>query len=194
MDNILNLVNEYGIYIVFIIVLFEYACFPLPSEIVLPLSGGIAYECNINPFIMILICTVSGILGTLICYFLGYVGKNKLLNRFTKSKDRNESSSFYTKYGNIAISVGRLIPFCRTYISFVAGANRHKFWHYLFFSTIGILIWNTILIMLGYLFYDNIEYIAILYKDYKLIIFGIISLLVCIIIIKKMKRKYHFSS
>lgn len=194
MDNIFNLINEYGVYIVFVIVLLEYACFPLPSEIVLPLSGGIAYECNINPLFMIILCTISGIIGTTICYALGYIGKNKLLNKFTKSKDRNESSSFYSKYGNIAISVGRLIPFCRTYISFVAGANKHKLHYYIFFSTIGIIVWNSILILLGYLFYDNLNFISDLYTDYKIIIFIILGILTCFIIIKKVKRKYHFSS
>lgn len=194
MNDILNLVSDYGIIIVFVFVLLEYACFPLPSEVVLPLSGAIAYESDINPFIMILICTIAGVIGTLLCYSLGYIGKNKLFNKFTKNKERDESLSFYEKYGNVAISVGRLIPICRTYISFVAGGNKHNIIQYLFFSTIGILIWNTLLIFLGYLFYDNLDYIGLLYKDYKVVVFIIIGLIITLIIIKKIKRKHHFSS
>ncbi len=191
MNDILSLINQYGVYIVFIVVLLEYACFPLPSEVVLPISGGIAYELNISPFIMILICTIAGVMGTLLCYFIGYLGKNKLFNKFIKKKERDESSSLYNKYGNIAISFGRLIPFCRTCISFVAGANKHNIVHYILFSLIGISIWNTILILLGYLFYDNLALVSTFYNDYKIILICIFSMIVSIIIIMKIKIRFN---
>lgn len=190
MNDILSLINQYGVYIVFIVVLLEYACFPLPSEVVLPLSGGIAYELNISPFIMIFLCTIAGVIGTLLCYFIGYLGKNKLFNKFIKERERDESSSLYNKYGNLAISFGRLIPFCRTYISFIAGANRHNIVHYILFSLIGIILWNTILILLGYLFYDNLTLISTFYKDYKIILICIFSIILSIIIIKKIIKKF----
>lgn len=189
MNSILNLINEYGLLIIFIVVLLEYACFPLPSEVVLPFAGGISYELNINPFLMIILCTISGVLGTLFCYLLGYIGKNTFINKFIKDKEKKESNSLYSKYGNLAICLGRLIPFCRTYISFIAGANKHNILKYIFFSSIGIIIWNTILILLGYIFYDNLKLIEVLYKDYKYIILGIFIILLIIYLYRMIKNK-----
>ena len=189
MDFWITLINEYGLYIIFILIALEYACFPVPSEIVLPLAGTIGYINNINPFIMIILSSICGYIGSCICYSLGYLGKNKLINKLNKKNNReiNESKSFYSKYANLAICGGRIVPICRTYISFIAGANKHNFLSYTFFSLIGIIIWNATLITLGYFFYDNIEVIQPFYNSYKYIILSIISLIILIIIIKKIK-------
>lgn len=192
MESVIYLINEYGIYFIFILITIEYACFPVPSEVVLPLAGAIGYVNNINPLLMILIASICGYIGSCFCYFLGYFGKTKIMNRLTRNKDKevNESKSFYSKYANIAICGGRIIPICRTYISFIAGANKHKFLSYSFFSIIGIIIWNATLITLGYLFYDNIDIIKPFYDTYKYIILSIILIVIFIILYKKIKAKH----
>ena len=40
-EKIFNLIDEYGVYIIFLAIFLEYACFPLPSEVILPLAGAI---------------------------------------------------------------------------------------------------------------------------------------------------------
>ena len=42
MNFIIDLIREYGMTAMFIIILLEYACFPVSSELVLPLSGAVA--------------------------------------------------------------------------------------------------------------------------------------------------------
>lgn len=181
---IFNLINMYGLYIIFIVIILEYSCFPIPSEVVLPLAGAIGYSHQINPFIMVIFSVMAGLAGSLICYLIGYfTGKTF----FRKKKEETESITFYKKYGNLAISVGRIIPLCRTYISFIAGINKHKFLPYIFFSTIGICIWNTCLILLGYLFYDNIEIVAIFYKKYKYFILALLFIIFFLYLFKKRK-------
>lgn len=191
LDYWIYLINDYGLYFIFILIFLEYACFPLPSEVILPLAGMIGYINNINPLIMIILASISSYLGCLTCYFLGLFGKNKIINKLNKknNKEVNESKSFYEKYKLVAISCGRIVPICRTYISFVAGANKHNFLSYSFFSIIGIIVWNATLITLGYIFYDNIEIIKPFYNTYKYIILIIISLIIIIIIIKKIRKK-----
>ena len=188
---LISLLNTYGIYIIFILITLEYACFPIPSEVVLPLAGAIGYLNNINPLIMILLATVCGYIGAIFCYYLGYFGKTKIINKLNKNNEReaNESKSFYKKYANFAICGGRIVPICRTYISFVAGANKHNFISYSIFTLIGIIIWNATLITLGYFFYDNIEIIQPFYNTYKYIILSLIGIIISFIIIKKIKTK-----
>lgn len=188
LDNFFNLIDEYGTYIIFLAIFLEYACFPLPSEVILPLAGAIGYNANISPIVMIALSSACGLLGALLCYFLGILGTVPFFK--PKEKEETDSLSFYEKYGNFAILFGRLIPLCRTYISFIAGIKKHKLWKYILFSSIGIIIWNSILISLGYIFYDNIDIISVWYNEYKFIILGIVLIIIVIIIIKKIiKRK-----
>lgn len=186
-EKIFNLIDEYGVYIIFLAIFLEYACFPLPSEVILPLAGAIGYNANISPVLMIALSSIAGLLGALLCYYLGVLGSLPFFK--PESKEENDSISFYEKYGNWAILFGRLIPLCRTYISFVAGVKKHKVWKYILFSSIGIIIWNSILITLGYVFYDNIDIISIWYSEYKFIILGLICIIIIIVIIKKIKKR-----
>ncbi|MCI6014518.1 MAG: DedA family protein [Coprobacillus sp.] len=186
-EKIFNLIDEYGVYIIFLAIFLEYACFPLPSEVILPLAGAIGYNANISPVLMIALSSIAGLLGALLCYYLGVLGSLPFFK--PESKEENDSISFYEKYGNWAILFGRLIPLCRTYISFIAGVKKHKVWKYILFSSIGIIIWNSILITLGYVFYDNIDIISIWYSEYKFIILGLICIIFIIVIIKKIKKR-----
>lgn len=186
-EKIFNLIDEYGAYIIFLAIFLEYACFPLPSEVILPLAGAIGYNANISPVLMIALSSIAGLLGALLCYYLGVLGSLPFFK--PESKEENDSISFYEKYGNWAILFGRLIPLCRTYISFIAGVKKHKVWKYILFSSIGIIIWNSILITLGYVFYDNIDIISIWYSEYKFIILGLICIIFIIVIIKKIKKR-----
>lgn len=186
MNFVFDLIENYGIYIIFIVIFLEYSCFPLPSEVILPLTGAISYSYNVNPFVMILLSVVAGLGGAMLCYCLGYFGTKPFLKH---QKEEKESVSFYERYGNMAVFVGRLIPLCRTYISFVAGFKKHKPLNYLLFTTLGIFIWNTILILLGYFFYDNIDIIGTWYIKYKYFIIAIIILFVVLFILKKMKKR-----
>ncbi|OJT73388.1 DedA family protein, partial [Clostridioides difficile] len=42
MSVINSFILQYGLISVFVLIMIEYACFPLPSEVVLPLCGAIA--------------------------------------------------------------------------------------------------------------------------------------------------------
>lgn len=191
MEFWITLINDYGLYIIFLIITLEYACFPIPSEVVLPLAGAIGYINNINPFLMISLASICGYIGSCFCYILGYLGKNKIINKINKKKEKEirESRSFYEKYANLAICGGRIVPICRTYISFIAGANKHNFLSYTLFSIIGITIWNSTLITLGYFFYNNIEVIKPFYDSYKYIILSLIGIIVLFFIMKRLKAK-----
>ena len=42
MDWIESFLQNYGIWAMFVLIMLEYACFPVSSEIILPLAGGMA--------------------------------------------------------------------------------------------------------------------------------------------------------
>ena len=75
MDNaIVEMIARYGLAAIFLAVFLEYACFPVPSEIVLPLSGAVAAQGGIPFFTVYLVCIGAGLAGSLLDYGLARWG------------------------------------------------------------------------------------------------------------------------
>ena len=184
MDYIMCFFYKYGLVAICLIILIEYACFPISSEIVLPFSGVIAYINNMNIYVLVALSIIAGGAGSSICYVLGRIYGEKSLewieSKLPRSSDAiHKSKMFFNKYGNIAVMIGRVIPLCRTYISFIAGAFKQSFGSFLCYSLIGIAVWNTVLISVGYLLGDNWIIVSEWYSKYKIVIFAII--VICVI-------------
>ena len=187
MQTLLYFLSSYGLPAMFLVILLEYACFPVSSEIVLPLCGALAAASGTPYLTLILSSTLAGTLGTCICYAVGRYGGTAILERITRrfpktEKSLNASRDKFEHYGTYAVAIGRVIPLCRTYIAFIAGASGMKFVPYLISSLIGITVWNSVLTGIGYVMQENWTYATALYEKYKdvLIPFFLIVLLVIV--------------
>jgi len=172
MNYIIHFISENGLTAIFIIILLEYACFPVSSELVLPFSGAVASASHIS-FLVILPCSIlAGLLGTGICYTVGWFGGGAILraiiHRFPKSqKGIDAANDKFKLHGASAVCIGRVIPLIRTYIALIAGAAKLNPITYFTASALGISIWNTILIGLGYTLRENYQQVADYYSRYK---------------------------
>ena len=63
MDFLWNFIFDYGIAIILILIILEYSCFPLPSEIILPITGAFTLIKNYNIFFIIFLSVIAGIIG-----------------------------------------------------------------------------------------------------------------------------------
>ena len=192
MNFIINLFNKWGLIIFFILVMLEYACFPLPSEVLLPFLG---FMINVNDYSVvgaIVLSTIMGFIGCLLCYLVGYYGGNVFYNKiYNKFKNVKKGVDYgkekFDKYGNISVMICRIIPLCRTYISFLSGLYKQSLFTYSLFSILGILIWNSILIVLGYL--DRWGLVTIYYNKYKLVFIITILFLIAGFLLYKLYKK-----
>lgn len=193
MNSFVNLISQYGLVAIFTLILIEYACFPLSSEIVLPFSGAIASLTELPYFIVVAISIVAGLIGTSVCYFIGRIGGGGILKTIKRkfpqtTKGIDASLERFERYGVFAVLIARLIPICRTYIGFVAGAAKLNYVTYITSSCIGISLWNSILIGLGYLFGDQWETVGRYYSQYKDITVPLIVLVIFWLIAKTRKK------
>lgn len=184
-----NLVYEYGLLAMFFLILIEYACFPISSEIVLPFSGAVASYQGTSFIVIILVSVIAGLLGTSVCYVIGRIGGQPLINRIKKrfpasQKGLDNSFQKFDKYGSIAVCVGRVIPICRTYIAFVSGVTKQRYVVFLSSSAMGITVWNIILIGLGYTLRENWKLVGEYYSRYKYVITPLLVLAVILLLFK----------
>ncbi|QHQ62618.1 DedA family protein [Anaerocolumna sedimenticola] len=194
MNYFTNLIYEYGLLAMFLIILIEYACFPISSEIVLPFSGAVASLQHINYFTILFFSVLAGLIGTSFCYTIGRLGGGALLNKIIAKFPKAEKGIYasqmkFNQYGNFAVCFGRLIPICRTYIAFIAGAAGQSLFTYLVSSLIGITIWNAVLIGLGYLLRENWDIVGGYYTRYKDIILPLVVFLGMVILVHVRKDK-----
>lgn len=198
MDYITKLIMEYGLAAMFLIIMLEYACFPVSSEIVLPFSGAVA-SINHTPFLVILVLSViAGLIGTGICFLIGWFGGGAIINAIKRKypkteKAINASYAKFEKNGAPAVCIGRVIPLVRTYIALIAGAARLNPVTYFFASFLGITIWNTLLIGLGYIMRENYGRVGIYYERYKhnlipVFLIMAVVLMICFVYSRKKKK------
>lgn len=180
-DYLMQLAGGLGYFGIIFIVGLEYACFPIPSEVVLPFVGmGIAtgtYEMVYGFTASI----IGAVFGTLLAYAIGYIGGVPLLEwskrRFPKTKKSIIAlDKWFKQHGNLAVLFSRVFPLTRTYVSFLAGSQKLDLLSFMSYSALGIFAWNTALISLGYFLGNNLELIDSIMKKYStfaLIILGI---------------------
>lgn len=196
MEVILTFLEKYGVLACFIIITLEYACFPISSEIVLPLAGFISKRNDVPFYYIYLVSSLGGLLGSSTCYLIGFLGGrtviNKIINRFPKSRQGFEKSiSRFQKKAFSACMFMRLIPLCRTYISFVAGVYRYRFLSFIFSSSLGIFIWNLLFVGIGYYSYDRIDELKGYYQAYEVYIVVFILLLLFLVNLKNGFKEKH---
>lgn len=192
MDFLLQWIEAYGTPAVILLIAMEYACFPISSELVLPFAGAIGAGTGISLPLLILYSSAAGLAGTSLTYLIGRYGGSALLEKIMihfpgTKKPILASYRFFGDHGKGAVCFGRVIPICRTYIAFVAGSSKQPYPSYAIFSSIGITIWNTALLTLGYYFYQYRDIFFLYFNKYKTIILAVGLVLIVLLLISGKK-------
>ena len=159
-DFVLNLINEFGYFGMFLGMILEAVIIIIPSELILA-TGGILAGKGIFSFLG---AFITGIIGSVFCaviiYAMGYFGGIAFVKRFgkfffMKEKDLDKTDSWFEKYGLIAACIGRNVPIIRTLISLPIGIARLSFKRFLIYTLIGSIPWTFVFVYFGYTLGNN---------------------------------------
>lgn len=134
---------------------------PLPSEVILPLSGFTAAQGRYTLTEAILWTTLGSLVGALALYGLGaWLGRDRLYAVWrkvplVKTEDLERTETWFAKHGHKAVFFGRMLPIFRSLISVPAGIERMRLSTFTMLTTAGSLIWNVIFVVAGYELGDN---------------------------------------
>jgi membrane protein DedA with SNARE-associated domain len=183
--NITGTVQSWGYVGVFVLMLLESSSLPIPSEVILPFAGFLVSRGILNVWITVTIATVAGLAGSLVDYYIGLKGvqslaKHKILGRAILSQTQLEIvASWFNKHGASMVFFSRLIPGFRTLVSFPAGAVRMKVPKFVAFTTAGCIVWNVVLIYVGWYLGRNWAEVADISR--YLILASVVSILALIV-------------
>ncbi|MGF1460184.1 MAG: DedA family protein [Leptolyngbyaceae cyanobacterium] len=153
---------------VFALMVLEHLFPPIPSELVMPLSGFISSRsAEMNLVGVIIAGSIGSVVGTLFWYWLGrWTSQEQLLALVAeygkwltvKPRDIEKAIVFFQEGGGQwVVGIGRVVPGVRTYVSIPAGLGGMQILPYLIYSSIGTVIWTAALAISGYLLGDQFE-------------------------------------
>jgi len=186
MENwITEIMSQYGYLGIFLLIMLENIFPPIPSEVILTFGGYMTTQTDMTAMGVILISTAGSVVGALILYgigqFLDVARLEKIVDRWGRvlrltRKDIHKADAWFDKYGIWTVLFCRLIPLIRSLISIPAGMANMKFGLFLLFTTVGTLIWNTILVSVGAAVGDNWESIVGVMDVYSNIAYALIAI------------------
>lgn len=155
METSIKIISSTGYIGVFLLMALESTMIPLPSELVMPFAGYLAYTGQFNFYLVCIISTIGTIFGSLFSYYIGKYGGEPFLERYGKyflinKSDLKKTHDYFKKHGEKTIFFSRFIPVVRHLISIPAGIADMNLKKFILYTFIGGLIWNTFLAYLGY--------------------------------------------
>jgi membrane protein DedA with SNARE-associated domain len=191
----INLIENLGYWGVFIGMTLESACIPLPSEIIMPLSGFVAYEGKMTLIGITIVGALGNLFGSLIAYFVGLKAGRPVLEKYGKyilitHKNLEMADRWFEKYGDEAVFISRLLPIIRTFISLPAGIARMDLKKFIIYTFLGSLPWTFAMGYIGFILGPNWNIIRSYFHILDIIvIIGIIVLISYLIYKYKIRSK-----
>jgi membrane protein DedA with SNARE-associated domain len=154
-----NVVGDLGLPGIFLLMVPESACIPIPSEATMLFAGFNVSEGKYSLFAAVAVGSIANLVGSWIAYAVGYYGRLELLERHKvfhiKASHLAMTERWFEKYGSWAVFFSRMLPIVRTFISLPAGAARMPFWRFSALTLAGCVPWILMLTLVGREARDN---------------------------------------
>lgn len=196
LESITNTINSLGYVGIALLMALENIIPPIPSELIMPLAGFTITKGKMNFFLVVFSGTFGSVVGAIPWYFLGKSWGLKrtktIADRYGKwltisGKDVQQAKDWFDRKGDLATALGRLVPGIRTYISVPAGISKMSLLPFLFYSTLGSLVWVSFLTAAGYLLGANYKLVAIYLKPISVLVLLVVIVLSIYWVMKRKK-------
>ena len=154
-----HLIATYGYLAIFLLMLLESACIPVPSELIMTFGGALAAGAVPGTQLSLAGVIVAGVAGNVagsyIAWAAGRYGGQALVRRpgrrgWIREHDLDRAEAWFARYGGRAVLIGRLLPVIRTFISLPAGFADMNPVRFGIYTTVGCIPWTAALAYAGY--------------------------------------------
>jgi membrane protein DedA with SNARE-associated domain len=149
-----NVVADLGLPGVFLLMVLESACIPLPSEATMLFAGFNVSEGHYSLVAVTLVGTFANLVGSWLAYAVGYYGRVDLIEKhghrlLIKPHHLHVADRWFARHGDATVFFARMLPIIRTFISLPAGVARMPFWRFSVLTFLGCLPWVFALAFIG---------------------------------------------
>lgn len=170
-----HFIENFGYLAIILLIAVENIFPPIPSEVILTLGGFLVSGTKLTLIGVILASTLGSIIGAIILFS---ISRNLTLPRLEKlletklfkllgfkKDDAQKAIDWFDKHGIGAIFYGRCIPVVRSLISIPAGIAHVGWTKFLVLTTLGSLVWNSVLVGLGHYMGKNWQVVVRIFDD-----------------------------
>jgi membrane protein DedA with SNARE-associated domain len=149
-----DVIDKLGLVGVFLLMVGESACLPIPSEGTMLFAGFNVANGDYSLFVVTVVGVAGNILGSWIAYAVGYFGRVDLLEKhgrkvFIKPHHLHKADDWFERYGDATVFFSRLLPIVRTFISLPAGVAKMPFLRFTALTTLGCIPWVFMIAFIG---------------------------------------------
>ena len=193
-----EIIDKIGLLGVAFLVALESVVPPIPSELVLLLSGFNVDQGNFTLVGALVAATVGSVVGALILYALGaFVSEERLMwllhkvGRFVgfTKKDIDRGFVWFERHGAPVVFFGRLIPLVRSVVSVPAGAARMPIGQFVLWTTLGSALWNIVWLVIGQILGDQWEKADVWAGTFQLVVLVLLAVVGLALIVRNLRRR-----
>jgi len=149
-----DVVEEIGLLGIFILMLLESACIPIPSEATMLFAGFNVSDGEYTLFAAVAVGSLANLVGSWVAYWVGYAGRVDILEKHGKKLHIKKShlewaDRWFERHGDATVFFTRMLPIIRTFISLPAGVARMPFWRFSVLTLLGCIPWVLMLTYIG---------------------------------------------
>jgi membrane protein DedA with SNARE-associated domain len=183
-----DVIDALGLPGIFVLMLAESACIPIPSETTFLFAGFNVSRGEYTLFAVVAVGVFANLVGSWVAYAVGYYGRVDILEKYgpklhIKPSHLKWADDWFARYGSATVFFSRMLPIIRTFISLPAGVARMPFWRFTVLTTLGCIPWVFMLTYIGMkvgerweTWKDSLHYID--YAVLALIVIGVVYLVV----------------
>lgn len=166
MADLIDLLQHYGLALVFVNVLLLQAGLPVPAYPTLIVTGALASRGGYSLAALLATAVAASMLADIAWYALGRrVGGRVLttLCRMSLSPDScvRKTETIFTRWGAPSLAVAKFVPGFASVATAMAGVVRLSRWRFLLFDAIGAALWSGVAIAVGYVFRNAVNEVLV---------------------------------
>ncbi len=191
-EDIINNISSFTPFWVYVTLFFfafvENVFPPSPSDLVVVIGGSLVSTGVISFIPTLLLTTIGSVVGFMILFYFGSTVDRKVVHsgkyKYIPVDAIEKVELWFKKYGYYVIIANRFMPGTRSVISFFAGMSSLNVKKTLLLAAISALVWNAIIIYLGYVFGNNVAVVDKYLSTYSNIAIAITVVVVIIFVMK----------
>ena len=197
-ETLIEILDKFGYIGVTLLIALENIFPPIPSEVILTFGGFMTASTSMSVASVIIFATLGSLLGALLLYALGYLlGSERLkplLDQYgsiihLSYEDVQKALKWYSRYEGKTVFFCRMVPLIRSLISIPAGMAKMSISAFILLTTLGSLIWNSVLVFAGAMLGEHWADILTIMDTYSWITYGLLFVGLLVVIIRWIRKK-----
>lgn len=172
LQDLEQLVADYGYLGVLFCITFESFGAPLPAESLLIVAAWVADQGKLNIVVLLIVAWFAAVAGDSIGYWIGRLVGHKAIERFgpyigAKPPLVEKFRGLFLRYGPAIVVIARLIEVLRQINGILAGSMGMPWWRFLVYNILGGAIWVLLWGGGAYLFSAHIDEALFLVEQHR---------------------------